>query len=520
MSLAFVYSYGVLTNFSVSAIRAVVMYFIMLAANIFGKTFDLLSALSLSAFIILLQNPMQLFSAGFLLSFGAVLGIALLLPCFKKIHESENALINSIYVSASAQIFTLPIILYYFFQAPVYSLIVNILTVPLSSLLIIISIVAGILGIMFPAAGRFLVGGVYYILRFYETLCRWAGKLPKSLITTGRPEMISIVLYFLLILVFIAGINRSGKKVFLIALFAAIIVLLYPKPAEKLTVTFLDVGQGDAVFMKTEQGTTFLIDGGSADVANVGTYRIRPYLLSIGVDHIDYAIVTHADTDHISGLEEIIRESKITVSNLILPQIYKNNVNIDNNERQNFKESELNKDNYSKLVSLAESFKINTMYIKAGDYIKEGKLEIICLNPIEGYSYPEDNACSAVLSISYGNFDMLITGDLEKEGEEAIISKLKRISEEGWNKFANGYDVLKVAHHGSRNSTGEEFLKYVKPGISVISCGKNNRYGHPHKELLERLNNMKSRYFITYEEGAITFQTDGKKLSIERYLNH
>jgi len=516
LSLGFVYSYGVLTNFSVSTNRAVVMYIIFLGANLAGKTFDLLSALSLSAFIILLQNPMSLFDAGFLLSFGAVFGIALIFPCFNRLHEAKNFLVSGLYASAGAQIFTLPVVLYYFFQIPLYSVIINMIVVPLTSLLVLTALAAGISGTLFSYAGVFLAGGARYILLFYEAVCRLGKNLPKSLITAGRPDKIRIILYFSLIFAFIISVYKTGKKRFLVIPAVAIGILIFPKAGDGLTVAVLDVGQGDAIYMETERGTTFLIDGGSMDVESVGTFRIRPFLLSRGVDRIDYAIVTHADTDHINGLIELVKDPVIKVSNLVLPKI-----DIDRGNRAFDKAGEVDpagSDNYRNLLMLAQAYKVNIMYIKAGDYIKEGMLKILCLHPSEGFRYASENAYSAVLSIHYGDFDMLLCGDLEEEGEDLVVSKLKSSLQDEEILLSDGYEILKVAHHGSKYSTKEEFLNTVRPKISIISCGKNNRYGHPHKELIDRLNLAESRVFITYETGAVTIMTDGKTMKVKRYL--
>lgn len=531
MSLIFIFGYGMLTNFDVSTNRAVVMYSVMLIANLIGKTFDLLSALSLSAFIILLKSPMQIFNAGFLLSFGAVLGIALMVPRFTRLFEAKNSLVSGLYVSIAAQIFTLPVVLYYFFQIPVYSVLINILLVPLASLLLFSSLAAGMAGTVSLPAGIFLAGVANYILRFYETVCRMGLKLPKNLITVGRPDILRIILYFLLVLIFVILTDKTRKKRVMLILAVAVQILLFPKPRDGFTVTFLDVGQGDAIFMETKEGTTFLIDGGSMDVEGVGLYRIKPFLLSRGIDHIDYAIVTHPDTDHVSGLMELIQDPKIKVSNLVLPRI---NGNKENQEIRNFLDNEgkgtgVDKadmsagDNYGKLEMLAETYRVNTFYIKAGDYIKEGMLNIACLHPFEEYDYVSDNSYSVVLSVNYGNFDMLLTGDLDAEGEETLVSKLaeKRKTENSKENGivpSDGYDVLKVAHHGSKYSTGWEFLRMAKPKISVISCGKNNRYGHPHQELKDRLAQIGSEILISYVNGAVTIRTDGVRYRISSWL--
>ena len=137
--LVFIYSYGILTNFSVSTNRAIVMLSVSLLARIFGRSYDMLSAMSLSALIILLQNPMEIFSAGFLLSFGSVLGIALIMPSFKSIIQSKNKITDSILISLSVQLMTLPLILYFFYQLPIYSILINLILVPLMSMVVISS---------------------------------------------------------------------------------------------------------------------------------------------------------------------------------------------------------------------------------------------------------------------------------------------------------------------------------------------------------------------------------------------
>ncbi len=172
LSIFCIYSYGVLTNFSVSTNRAVVMMTIMLIARLFGKTYDMLTSLSLSALIILLQNPLQLFSAGFLLSFGAVLGIAVIFPCLKALLPIKHGAIDGLLVSLSAQLATTPCILWFFYQFPTYSVLVNLLILPFVTVLTLTSLLAGIAGIVSKPLGLFLAGGPNYILKLYELICR------------------------------------------------------------------------------------------------------------------------------------------------------------------------------------------------------------------------------------------------------------------------------------------------------------------------------------------------------------
>lgn len=499
ISLVFVYGYGVLTNFSVSTNRAVVMYGMMLLARLIGKTFDILSALSLSALLILLHNPMELFQAGFLLSFGAVLGMALLLPCFNSLYKAKSGLLKGIYVSAAAsaatQLLTLPFILYFFFQIPVYSVFINLIILPFTSLLMLSALLAGMAGIISIPFGIFLAGGANYILRFYEKICRIGSNLPGNLITAGRPDNIRIILYFAIMFVFIVTAARYKKKRFLILIPVAVVVLVFPKQREGLAVTMLDVGQGDAIFMETEKGTTYFIDGGSSDVNQVGRYRITPYLLSRGTDRLDYAIVTHTDADHISGLIELLERGQITIKRLILP------------------DTTLKNEAYYKLEAMAMDNGIQLIYMAAGDMITDGKLRITVRHPPAGYRPASNNDYSTVLSVSYDEFDMLLTGDIEGKGEKELMKYLEGLSPEQAD-----YDVLKVAHHGSKNSTSKEFLSVTKPEMSLISCGQNNSYGHPHPELMERLRDTDSKVYVTYESGAIQIVTDGSRVRIREYL--
>lgn len=530
LSILFIYCYGIFTNFSVSTNRAVVMFIVMLLSKIIGKTYDTLSAIALSAFLILLGSPLQLFSAGFQLSFGAVLGISVLLPCLQKLLPFKSKLSYTILASISAQLLTLPLILYFFYQLPVYSVIINLLVLPSMTALMLSAIAAGMAGLLSIPLGVFLIGGANYISKFIEGICRLGSNLPGNLYTTGKPGAIRMILYALLLVGFIWAAGRYKlKRLILLPLFA-VIILLIPVRNSGLSVTMLDVGQGEAIFLENEIGTTYLIDGGSSDVGKVGTYRIQPYLLSSGVDQIDYAIVTHADEDHVNGLKELMQSNRIRIRHLVLPGVEIRSrdsemSSIDsslgdksksNNEVVISKNRRAAEEAYLELELLAMKSDIKVLYINDGDSFMDGNLRLECLHPTEDYSFTSSNSYSTVLSISYGEFDMLLTGDLERDGERLVTELLNNMSLASGNGTVTDYDVLKVAHHGSKNSTTDRFLQIVKPEISLISCSKENRYGHPHKELLERLGQAGSKVMITYETGALTIRTDGERMGVSQ----
>ncbi len=525
ISVFIIFSYGILTNFSVSTNRAVVMMVILMIAGLIGRTYDLLSATAFSALIILIQSPLQLRNAGFLLSFGAIAGIALMNPVISELIPLKNKLWDGLKSSIGIQIITLPVILYFFYEFPTYSVIINMVILPSSSIIILLSILAGIMGCVSLPLGIFAIGGVHYLLNFYEWVCRIGARLPWKTFLIGRPDIWAIIAYYSVVLIILCFHLRIKRKICIILLSFLAIIFIKSKNI-CFNVTFLDVGQGDGIFMMTPIGTTYLIDGGSTDVSKVGTYRLEPYLKVKGVRILDYAIVTHMDSDHISGLKELMEAMDGTISNNKVP-MYKGYIIIRNLILPDISQKD---EVYEELVSLALSKGIKVLYIQKGDTIEDGDVEFTCLHPAADYNFTSRNAYSTVLSVSYKEFDLLLTGDLEADGENMVLRELKAQDDDADNtnntdnisvvqtQTGADYDVLKVAHHGSQYSTYEEFLDVTKPELSIISCGKDNSYGHPHPELLDRLKNAGSNIKTTYESGAVTVKTDGEKMELCEYL--
>lgn len=308
------------------------------------------------------------------------------------------------------------------------------------------------------------------------------------------------------------GTERKGERIlgrkvirriivfFAILLFMALFCLADIKSHGKkgeLQITMLDVGQGDGIYMKTPQGRHFFIDGGSSDISNVGTYRIEPYLESQGVAELDYVFVSHGDSDHICGIEEMLanQEFGIRINTIVLPN-----------------EDVIDEELYA-LAELASENKTKVVVMEAGDIIIEEissdkQMKLTCIAPTDTFDGEVGNASSMVLDLQYGEFDMLFTGDLEKEGETAVIESGE----------LRDYDVLKVGHHGSKYATSEAFLEQVKPEIALISAGKDNSYGHPALETIERLENVGCKVYSTQQCGAITIRTDGEKIEMDGFV--
>lgn len=554
ISAIFIYSYGALTGFSVSTIRAVIMLILLMFSKIIGRTYDIISAASLSSLIILINNPLQIFSTGFLLSFAAVLGIGLVYPLISSIFPVENkivkALLDSLFISLSVQIFTLPILLYFFFEISTYSILFNILLVPFVSIIIMLAILGACVGLISLPLGAFFLGGSVYILNSYEWILNIGNKLPFHTLILGRPDSKLILIYYLILFLYIALNYWKVNKYSHFLLIALLIIFIRPR-SSNLELTFIDVGQGDGIFFESSRGQTYLVDGGSSSVAEVGKYRIIPFLKSKGISRLDYVFISHFDKDHVNGILEIIEEmdtrrcsGSIYIEKLVLPKYAndtirnemndrmkdisngarsdgeKDSISDENNELLGLDSKHLTEDEmYKRVISIAKEKGIDIIYMEEGDYIKDGDMAITCLHPIGDFYYFNKNGSSLVLSINYKDFDLLLTGDIEEEGEDILNNILvNRKKDIARMEEDASYDVLKVAHHGSKNSTYNEFLQLTKPRYSIISSGRDNSYGHPHKELLDRLEDVGSHIYISYESGAITIITDGKEMIIGKFL--
>ena len=526
-------SYGSLTGFGVSACRAIGMYLIRMLGEVLGRTYDMLTALGVMGVLMIWQNPYYLHHSGFLLSYASVLGVGVLYPALtdgqddKRSSEGTEDAVNivsrlltdlleklrqSLLVSLSIALATLPVQLWCYYEVPVYSVLLNLFVIPFVKPLML----AGLLVLLIPGLG---LGGTAAggILAWYEWLCEIYGTLPFHTWNPGCPKIWQIVLYYLML-----GIAIAGRKWFKgarrvrwsatgVGLAGAVFFLGFRLPAGN-SVTFLDVGQGDCILVQTDSGENYLFDCGSTSRTGVGEYVLVPFLKYNGIQKLDAVFVSHPDADHANGILELLalgQENGVEVRQLILPDIAE----------------ELRKNQLSELiemVSMADQRRpIEIRYTSAGDAWECGSARFTCLNPAEGWSTENKNAYSECFYVEFlerstrgadqkSAVTMLLTGDVEGEGEEALMRQLAL-------RGIGQVDILKVAHHGSRGATSEEFLELIRPGIAVISCGSNNRYGHPHAELLERLETEGSLIISTAHNGAVEVRVKDGKESIVVY---
>ncbi len=456
---------------------------------------------SLAAAVILIKQPLYLRHSGFWFSFGCVLGIGLLLPALTERGRGKSipALVKGFLGGVGMAAVTFPLYLKFYYQFPVYSVFLNFLVIPLMSLLMAAGLFLLVCQILFPPAAAPFSCFIKGVLLVYEKACGVSESLPGHLFTPGEPEDWQLAVYFL-VLVFVIIARKNTKLAARWGMILAGAVILIIRPPGGLLLTFLDVGQGDCIYIENEDKSRYLVDGGSSSVSGVGEYRILPFLKSQGASLLDAVFVTHPDEDHCNGIRELLAEGEkqgIRIDTLILPDIAVS----------------ARGESYLALVDAAGESGIPVAYISRGQRIERGELSLICLHPGEGEASGEPNEYSIVMRLVYKGFSALLTGDVEGAGE----LQLTRLLQEN-DKFQE-VTVLKAAHHGSRNSTGADFLGAARPGLAVISAGKNNKYGHPHAEMIERLKGAGCVIYETSKDGAVMVRADKSKVRVKGFTN-
>ena len=716
--------YGMMVGMSVSASRAIGMYLLQMLGIFVGRTYDMLTGVGLLAALLVLQQPERLGDVSFLMSFGAVLGICWLTPVcagdgrednagvetasgvvawlltvtdilgdsayernkyregwrkvvYERLWRMVSALKRGFAASAGVILFTLPIQLWFFYEIPVYSVLLNLLVLPFMSV-----VMAG--GILSLIPGLGIAGTVdCLILWWYEWICERFGELPGAVWCVGRPAKWQMAVYYSGLFVLIIGRNyaekwkrqrlyaayvaennhgdghhaererqrretrgvddsvrgrkresnrkkmqhfdryseicptrwrhvlvnfwytwqgvmkyRNGVMYRIVAAMILVLIvgLLTGNFDRGSRVTFLDVGQGDGIVVETGQGA-YLFDCGSTSRRKIGEYVLKPYLKSRGIQSLRGVFVSHPDEDHMNGILELLEnggEWGITVEQMFLPAIT---------------EAE-RREAFEKLLVAAEYAGVPVSYIKCGDEIRDSRLRLRCLHPEENTTLADANAYSECFyvevfakavkwgaaegmeasgeggraasevygengsfavgvtgertghgdtgerknfGVGVGKLSILLTGDVEGEGEQQLTQELQtlktlqeaktlRVAQESqalqnaqklqesqepreqqelWESRRQGgfkVDILKVAHHGSGYSTSSEFLAAAGPAAAIISCGRNNSYGHPHAATLQRLEDAKVPWYLTTDYGALTVTVDSHGNRLQGYL--
>lgn len=585
VAASFLVAYTLMTGNAVSARRATGMLIVYLVADLLGRSYDMLSALSLIVILLLWENPFLVTNSGFQFSVAAVVGIGVgqgvLVPrvgswkvvygrrkkqndvvrCDAEKCDAERIRMQNLVdwmkrrmdkclpgmmISLSIQFFTLPLVAYYYYEIPVYAILLNIPVLALIPYVLGLAVFGSLTGqIAFLQPLSFALCRVCgWVLHGYRWLCDASLLLPGARMITGKPSEVRVVVYYGLLGAFYyvlwcgmrrdrvnqekgkiyRGVEKSVPYVeqeavvsqadwegrmlsvsreririglgFWIGIIILLAVLLVHGNQE-FELNILDVGQGDAIYLCASDGTNFMIDGGSTDVKNVGTYRILLFLKAKAIRKVDYWFVSHTDEDHISGLVEVM-ESGYVVGTLVLAEAQKED------------------EKAHRLAELAQKNGIRVCYMKAGDVLgtrKEGVVNernraetfrIECLYPTNDNDSEDVNDRCLVLYYEDENFSAFFGGDISSEVEEQLVSAGK----------CRQTDVLKASHHGSKYSNSDALLHALHPRLTIASAGKKNRYGHPSPEAIARVGESGSAFYSTIDYGRIRVRfVDGEMVA-------
>ena len=510
--------YGSLTGNGAAILRAVIMFAVSVGAFWTKRTYDFLSAAALSAILLLLESPLYLYDSSFLLSFGAILGLGSVFPVLfsekagEKRGESRKeklcrGIAAGLQLGISVWLVLLPVVMYFFYEIPVWGIFINLLILPTAGILLTFGLLGCLLGMVFPLFGRIVMLPAAGILEIYLDTGKLAAYIPGALWITGQPKLWKCAGYYVLLslgLFWKCKKERQKRKcekdrkrreelVLWGMLTGACLLLLIRLPGSGVIVTFLDVGQGDCACIQTDAHSGYLIDGGSSTVSGVGTYRILPFLKASGIRKIKGIFVSHMDDDHVNGILELLESIEKRKTSLRVERIFLSACRETEEKRR-------------ELERVGKAAGCEILYAEKGTCIKDKSVVLECLSPSGKYRGDwESNEASQVWRVQSRGFSILFTGDVQERGEKGLLGETGKCQ------------VLKVAHHGSKNSTPEEFLKEVKPEAAVLSCGEENQYGHPHRELLERLEKYAGQIYNTAEVGAVGMEVGKGKIKIFCY---
>ena len=561
----FLFSYFLFTGSSHSAFRALFMLFLRFAAIQLGKGKDLLSQLSFALLFLLWLNPLSLYSIGMQCSFFTLFVFFLLeerpgkavrkkkekalskickkhalgfskhpslllkLPAYlsKLIPCLLSTLPHRLQGSFLFYLALLPLFSLTQFSFPLYAPLLNLLLLPLLPFFFLLGAVSIFLSYLpeqdflllrlLSFSSRFLLNLLFQIFHLFM---KKSLALPFSQILLGKMQALSVMFYFLFLYLLFFFPKAKSLSLLLSLGFLLSLPLYLPRPPKELEIAALDVGQGDG-FVLRKGALVFTIDNGSTSKNLFPEQIFFPYCKAKRIQHIDYALLTHCDRDHISGIQALLEKNpSISLSHLILPA------------------SALQDHRYDLLKRLAYNHGADVSYWQKGDELvfseqgiclsakktawaenpstskkrgpdtKGHQLHIRCFYPNDSTYIEEANAHSIGCLLEYGHFRMLFTGDMPKESEEALLENCREA------EASPIVDVLKLAHHGSKTSSCPSFLSETRAKFALFSYGKKNRYGHPHKSTVENCKKYRLFPLETAKLGEILIKTNGEQFEI------
>lgn len=504
-----VYFYAAMADFAVSAVRAALMGTMGMLPLLLKREKNFYSILLLAAFVLTLINPFYLLQAGFQMSFIATWGIVYLYQPLQGIFfQQVNWWKNAIIVPLAAQLALFPILAYHFNFVSLIGLIANIIALWLVFMAVLVGLLIYPISLIIPLLSEMLlifIGGIiYFFIAFLELITAIPGYF-----TVKTPSLAAIVFYYMTIIFLVAGqkgqLQSLGKYFFKwhfkkAIIFVGIFLLIgtgvswyHTYETDVLEIVVLDVGQGDAIFIRLPNGKHVLIDGGGVpsrgdfNTFDVGEKVLLPYLNHRGVKELALVVNTHGHYDHVAGLLPVVNQIK--VNHVLLSPL------------------SATSETYETFLNCLEDKRIPTTIAKRGQKINlDERVTLMVLHPdnlIKGTS-SDLNENSVVIKLTYGDFSMLFTGDIEKNAMLQLVRADLPLAS----------NVYKVAHHGSNTGLVAEFLAAVNPQVAIIPVGKNN-FGHPHPDLLTYFAEKQITVYDTYSHGAITIKSDGTTVQVK-----
>jgi competence protein ComEC len=528
ITILFLFAYVYLTGLKPASLRAFVMIALGSVAVQLERHKDLLTALAAAALFTLLYNPLLLFTVSFQLSYAATASLFLLAsPLEKKISSIlaspplklptmiTSKLSPLIAVSLAAQLGILPLGAYYFQEVSIIALLTNILLLPFIAVILGIALTAALLGLLFPMAGSLLNMANYPLLAYMRVVTSFLGSLPFATCELFSPHPLEIIIYYVILVILAQGralltfvspvyiyLRTKMRPFYLLAalMVPALYLIWFGIPAaftRQLEVTFLDVGQGDAIFIRTPEGNNILLDGGGKPeymgaVDEVGHRVVMPFLKYRRVKKLDMVIISHPHEDHFGGLLAVL--GSIPVDYLVTSG--------ETSESQYYQE----------LMLLAEKNNISWEIVHKNDSIFfNPSLCFKVLGPppelLQGTNSDINNN-SLVLQLKYKEISFLFTGDIEDAAIQCLLQEPQALDSR----------VLKVPHHGGNIQNLSPLLEKVAPQAAVITVGKNS-FGHPHQSTLNVLQEKNVEIYRTDLYGAVTLWSDGYNLMVDTMVD-
>ena len=494
--------YIILVDFKPPVMRASLMVILYLWGQMLERKVSTGNLIGAAAFIILLFKPRELFNPGFQFSFAAVISIIYgykrlneFLPgkkWFKNHKILANIFWNPLLISLSAVIGTLPLTLYYYGTIPVIAVVANLIVIPLIGGIVML----GFFLLLFDPISSNLADGIgtliHFIYRFLTTITSHFSDIPFASLDLPNPDLLLTLLIAggLGLVVFLKLVDIIKVMPFYIAMLILYLIIKSIPDAPAIEVTFIDVGQGDAAFLRFPNRSTMVIDAGDASFNwDNGKLAVIPYLKQQGTLRINYLVGSHPHDDHIGGFQSIIE--RLQVDTVIMsPYKYQSR-------------------KFLKFLQTCKDQHIPIRLVQKGDQLyPDSTCRVYILHPDSGHidysngSGGECNNSSLVMKIQYGKNGVLFTGDLEVEAEPALFPYA------GFMEC----EILKIAHHGSKTSTSQTFLDFIQPLVAVIPVAKKNKFKHPSPGTVARLKQQQIQTYFTSRDGAVIFKIGAEKI--------